>query len=139
MDEREIVDTLGSFALFADLSRPELEAVAHRFDEAWFSQNQRVIRQGFSGVGFHVVLEGEASVRIDGEERARLGRGDFFGELSILLDEPPNADIVALTQLHCLVLPRTELQSWLLSAPGVTLRMLQAELRRLRIASTWRS
>lgn len=139
MNEREIVETLGSFALFADLSRPELEAVAHRFDEQWFGQNQRVIRQGFSGVGFHVVLEGEASVQIDGEERVRLGRGDFFGELSILLDEPPNADIVAVTQLHCLVLPRTDLQSWLLSAPGVTLRMLQAELRRLRIASTWRS
>ncbi len=125
--------------MFADLSRPELEGVAHRFDEDWFAAGQRVVHQGFSGVGFHVLLEGEASVRIDGTERAKLGRGDFFGELSILLDEPPVADIVAVTQLHCLVLPRSDLQPWLASMPSVTLRMLQVELRRLRTANKWRS
>jgi CRP/FNR family transcriptional regulator, cyclic AMP receptor protein len=86
-----------------------------------------------------VILEGDAAAVIDGEQRAKLSRGDFFGELSILLDEPPVADIVALTPLRCLVLPRTQLQEWLVSLPWVGLRMLQAELRRLRTANLWRS
>ena len=135
----EVVDTLASFALFADLSRPELEATAHTFEEEWFNEGQRIIRQGFSGTGFYVILEGEATANIDGERRAKLSRGDFFGELSILLDEPPVADIVALTPLRCLVLPRTDLEGWLVSLPWVSLRMLQAELRRLRTANLWRS
>lgn len=137
MDTNDVIETLGDFALFADLSRPELEAVAHTFDEEWFPEGQRVLRQGFTGSGFYVILQGEASVRIDGQDRARLSRGDFFGELSVLLDEPPSADIVALSPLRCIVLAGSNLSEWLLSMPQVTLRMLQAELRRLRTAGRW--
>jgi len=137
VDTNDVIETLGDFALFADLSRPELEAVAHTFDEEWFPEGQRVLRQGFTGSGFYVILQGEASVRIDGQDRARLSRGDFFGELSVLLDEPPSADIVALSPLRCIVLAGSNLSEWLLSMPQVTLRMLQAELRRLRTAGRW--
>jgi CRP-like cAMP-binding protein len=135
----ELADVLAGFTLFGDLSRPQLEAITHTFDEEWFGEGQRILRQGFSGTGFYVILDGDAAVRIDGEDRAKLSRGDFFGELSILLNEPPSADVVALSPLRCLVLPRTELQDWLVSLPWVTLRLLQAELRRLSIANRWRS
>jgi CRP-like cAMP-binding protein len=135
----ELADVLAGFTLFGDLSRPQLEAITHTFDEEWFGEGQRILRQGFSGTGFYVILDGDAAVRIDGEDRAKLSRGDFFGELSILLNEPPSADVVALTPLRCLVLPRTELQNWLVSLPWVTLRLLQAELRRLSLANRWRS
>jgi CRP-like cAMP-binding protein len=138
LDISDIIESLAGFSLFADLSRPELEAVAHTFDEEWFGEGQRILRQGFTGSGFYVILE-DASVRIDGQERAKLSRGDFFGEMSILLDEPPTADIVATTPLRCLVLARSDLAQWLSSMPSVTLRMLQAELRRLRDAGRWRS
>jgi CRP-like cAMP-binding protein len=139
VDREGLVDALASFAIFADLPRPQLEAVVHTFHEQRFAVGQRVLRQGISGAGFHVIVEGEAAVRIDGEERARLGRGDFFGELSVLLGDLPVADIVALSALRCLVLPGPALEDWLLSRPTVTLRMLQTELRRLRSANTWRS
>ena len=109
MEVEDIPDTLSSFTLFGDLSRPALEAMAHAFEEEWFGEGQRIIREGFTGTGFYVILDGQASVQIDGAERAKLGRGDFFGELSILLDEPPSADIVALGPLRCLVLPRSQL------------------------------
>ena len=139
MSSNNLIQSLAGFAIFADLSTPELEAIVHTFDEQRFAEGQRVLRQGFTGSGFFVILDGEASIRIDGEERARLGRGDFFGEVSILLDEPPIADVVALTPLHCIVLGGPELKEWLLSRPTVAFRMLQTELRRLRTANTWRS
>jgi CRP-like cAMP-binding protein len=139
LNGEELADTLAGFTLFGDLSRPQLEAIAHTFDEEWFNEGQRILRQGFSGSGFYVILEGEAEVRIDGEQRAKLARGDFFGELSILLDLPPTADVVAVRPLRCLVLPRPELKEWLVSLPWVTLRLLEAELRRLTIANRWRS
>jgi CRP-like cAMP-binding protein len=139
MELDDVVETLSSFTLFGDLSRPELEAMAHTFDEEWFGEGQRIIREGFTGTGFYVILDGQASVQIGGEERVKLGRGDFFGELSILLDEPPSADIVSLGSLRCLVLPRSQLTDLLTSTPWLTLRILQAELRRLRTANKWRT
>jgi cGMP-dependent protein kinase len=135
----DITDTLASLALFSDLSGAQLDTVAHTMAEEWFPAGQRILRQGFSGTGFYVILDGEAVVSVDGQERARLGRGDFFGEISILLDEPPVGDVTAARSLHCVVLPRAELHDWLLSMPSVAVRMLQAEARRVRAANRWRS
>jgi len=135
----EIVDLLAGLALFADLSRPELEAVAHTFEEEWFTEGQRVLRQGFTGSNFYVVLEGEAAVRIDGQTRATLGRGEFFGEVSVLLGEAPTADVVALRALRCLVLTGHEIENFLLAHPRVMYRVLQAEARRLRATNLWRN
>jgi CRP-like cAMP-binding protein len=136
-DTNQIADSLAGLGLFADLTRPELEGVAHTFEEAWFPEGQRVLRQGFTGTGFYVILEGEVAIHVDGEERARLGRGDFFGEASILLGEPPLADVVALRALRCLHLAGPQLQEFLVKHPRVSYRMLQEQTRRLRNANLW--
>jgi CRP-like cAMP-binding protein len=135
----DVIDVLGGLALFADLGRPQLESVAHTFEEEMFAEGQRVLRQGFQGSNFYVIIDGEAAVRVDGEDLATLGRGDFFGEVSALLGEPPTADVVALRPLRCLVLGGPEIREFLLANPPVTFRMLQAEARRLRATIEWRS
>jgi len=132
-----LADTLARLTLFADLGRPQLESVAHAFDEEVFAEGQRVIRQGLDGSGFYLILEGEACVVIDGAERGRLARGDFFGEISLLVHEPPSADVVATSLLRCLVVAGPELEPFLLDHPTVMLRMLQAEAQRLRSAHVW--
>ena len=132
-----ITQALGSLSLFADLPRPELERVAHTMDEEWFQEGQRILRQGFRGNNFYVILDGDASVRVDGVERATLGKGDFFGEVSVLLEEPPTADVVASRPLRCLVLPGRDVQGFLIEHPRVAFRMLQAEARRLRATIQW--
>lgn len=135
----DVVDTLAGLALFADLSRAQLEAVSQSFDEASFGDGERVLRQGLTGANFYVILDGEVAIRIDGQDRATLSRGDFFGELSVLLGEPPVADVVALRPLRCLVLPGSELETFLVTNPRVAFRMVQALARRLRSANRWRS
>ena len=131
------VDALSRLSLFADVSHPQLEALAHSFDEEVFAEGQRVIRQDMTGGGFYVILDGEAKIVIDGQERARLTRGDFFGEISILTDEAPTADVVATSILRCLIIPDNELKGFLLKQPTVMYRMLQIEARRLRAANVW--
>jgi CRP-like cAMP-binding protein len=127
----DISDALAGLAIFADLSRPELERVAHTLEERYFAQDERVLREGLSGTAFHLILEGEAAVVAGGQRVNTLGRGDFFGEISVLLGEPPVADIVAARPLRCLVLPGELLQEFLQSNPRVCYRMLVAEARKL--------
>jgi CRP/FNR family transcriptional regulator, cyclic AMP receptor protein len=134
-----IADALARLSLFADLTHPQLEALAHSFGEEVFAEGQRVIRQDVTGGSFYVILDGEAKVVIDGQERTRLTRGDFFGEMSILTDEPPTADVIATALLRCLIIPDNELKTFLLRQPSVMYRMLQIEARRLRAANVWNS
>ncbi len=135
----ELLDRLAELSLFQGLTRAQLESIAHTFEEQWFSPGERVLRQGLTGSGFFVILDGEARVVIDGDEAARLARGDFFGEVSALLDEPPTADVVAVGPLRCLVLGKAELEEFLLSVPQVAYRMLKSGARRLRSALGWRA
>jgi CRP-like cAMP-binding protein len=131
MNQQQILDSLAGLALFSDLDRPRLQAVAHTMSEESFPSGQRILRQGFSGSGFFVILEGEVVVRVDGGDVAVLGKGDFFGEISLLLGEPPIADVVAVGPVRALHLAGPELRDFLLAYPQVMYRMLQAVGRRL--------
>ena len=118
-----LVDQLARLSLFADLTDPQLQALAHMFSEEVFAEGQRVLRQDVSGTGFYVIMDGDAKVVIDGEERARLTRGDFFGEISILTGAAPTADVIATSVLRCLVIADTELKPFLHKQPSVMYRM----------------
>jgi len=138
----EQADVLVSFAgmsLFADLTGPQLEAVAHTFDEDFFAEGTRILRRNFAGSGFYVIIEGEAAVQVDGKEIATLSRGDFFGDISALLNELPSADVIATRPLRCAVLAGEDLDRFLHSYPTVAIRMLKSMARRLRTATAWRS
>jgi CRP-like cAMP-binding protein len=135
----DVVDMLAAFALFADLTTPELENLVQSFDEVWFSENERILRQGMSGAGFYVILDGTATIRVDGVDRSTLRPGDYFGEISCLLGEPPVADIVAQRALRCLVLPGSQLEGFLVAHPRVMFRLLQGEARKVRTTTKWLS
>ena len=138
-NQQELVDTLSGLALFADLSRPQIEAVAHKMTEESYPTGQRILRQGFTGTGFYVIVDGEVAIKVDGNEIARLGKGDFFGETSILLGEPPVADVVTTRQLRVLHLGGPELEGFLNEHPPVMYRMLKSMAMRIRNANRWRS
>jgi CRP-like cAMP-binding protein len=135
----DLIDSIAGFTLFADLTDPQLAGIVHTFEEAMFAEGERILRQGLTGSGFHVILDGEAAVVIDGTERARLARGDFFGEVSVILGEAPIADVVAVRPLRCLVLAGPRVEKFLIDHPRVMWRMLQTQARRLRAANRWRS
>jgi CRP/FNR family transcriptional regulator, cyclic AMP receptor protein len=135
----DVVNTIAGFTLFADLTGPQLEEVVHVFDEAWFGAGERVLRQGVSGAGFYIILEGTVAIRVNDVERSSLKPGDYFGEISCLLGEVPVADIVAATPLRCLVLPGGQLEGFLTAHPRVMYRLLQGEARKLKNTTKWLS
>jgi CRP-like cAMP-binding protein len=136
---QDLVETLRRFNLFADLDRAQLEAIADPDSERSFAAGERIMRRGMSGMGFYVILDGEATVTLSGEELNRLRQGDFFGEISTLLDEPLTADITAETPVRVLEIPGPRLKAFLLSYPQVMYRILVTEARRLQEVLAWRS
>jgi len=140
MDVRDdVVDILAGFALFADLSTPQLESLVDTFGEETYVEGDRVLRQGLTGSSFYVILDGSASIRVDGVDRTSLRAGDYFDEISCLLGVPPTADIVARGTLRCLVLAAQELEPFLVAHPQVMFRLLQGEARKLRTTTRWLS
>jgi CRP-like cAMP-binding protein len=134
-----ILGRLRRLGVFADLTDPELHLLAAEFEERSFPEGSWVLRQGALGVGLFVIVDGEVGVVIDDEERATLATGSFFGEVSVLLAEPPTADIVARTPLRCLVIAPERAEEFLLTHPQVMYRMLQTEARRLKTVDPARS
>lgn len=132
-------DTLAGISLFADVGAAELTSIAHIVEERRYADGERILRQGISGSAFYLILEGEATIRVDGKEYGTLGRGEFFGEISALLGEPPVADIVAAHMLRCAIIPGPEVEGFMLAHPTVLFRMLKAEARKLQRATTWRT
>ena len=94
-------DLLRRVPLFSDLERRELEDIANSMKERTFPAGQTVTDEGKGGVGFFVIEEGSATVSIQGEERATLGPGDYFGEIALIAESPRTATIVADTDLRC--------------------------------------
>ncbi len=129
-----VVD-LGQLALFADLPASELEAIVGKYEQVSFGEGEWIVRQGDDLSALYMILEGEVTTVIDDEDRRVLPKGSFFGEVSVLLDEPTTASIVTRSSVTCLVVPAPEVESFLLSHPQVMYGMLKAEARRVKTAS----
>ena len=87
------IDALGRVPLFAGSSRKELEFLITRTDEVNVPAGRTLITQGSPSDAFFLLLDGEASVQVDGRDRQPLVAGSFFGEISMLdrgLRRPPS-------------------------------------------------
>jgi len=87
---------LGEVDLFRVLGPSERERVAHEMVARRFGRGERIIEQGAPGQTFYVVGSGTVSIlTARGVEVTRLGRGQYFGEMSLLTGEPRSATVVA--------------------------------------------
>jgi CRP-like cAMP-binding protein len=88
-------DQVSRMPLFRDLSPGELDVLLSRLAPLSVQAGERVIRQGEVGDRFYVVHTGLVQVERNGEVLARLGRGEAFGEIALLLDVPRTAEVLA--------------------------------------------
>jgi CRP-like cAMP-binding protein len=61
-----------------------------------------------------------------------LGEGDFFGEMSLIDEEPRSAHVIAMEDSNLLVIRREDFQSILQQSPGIAMGLLRELSRRLR-------
>ncbi|OLE01615.1 MAG: hypothetical protein AUG91_00730 [Actinobacteria bacterium 13_1_20CM_4_69_9] len=120
------VDLLQRVPLFSDLDRKELERIATSMKQRTFDAGETVTAEGSSGVGFFVIESGNAKVTIGGEDRRRLGPGDYFGEVALLNESARTATITAESDLKCYGLTSWEFRPLVETQPSIAWKLLQA-------------
>jgi CRP-like cAMP-binding protein len=127
---------LRNVSLFEELDDRELERLANEFKERVFPAGASVVSEGASGAAFFVITDGHAIVTVQGEERARLGPGDHFGEIALLDEGVRSATVTAETELRCYGLTPWEFRPFVEEHPRIAWKLLQALARRLRTTET---
>lgn len=120
--------------LFKGCADDVIERLAQMTTEVAFDDGQPIVRQGQVGNGLYIVVSGEARIVAGSEELARLGAGDFFGELSVIDQRPRVASALASGATVCLALASWDLLALLEDEPRLALNLLQALVARLRRA-----
>ena len=126
------IDLLRRVPLFSDLERRELEELAGSLKERTFRAGETVAQEGQGAVGFFVIEDGVARVTVRGEDRGRLGPGDYFGEIALIAESARTATITAETDLRCLGMTFWDFRPFVESNGRVAWKMLQALAKRLR-------
>jgi CRP-like cAMP-binding protein len=129
----EKLDRLRKTRLFEGLDRHGLEAVAETTTEMQFPAGTVLAREGAAGHEAFVVVEGTLGVSIHGEQVATIGPGELAGELALLLREPRQATLTALTDVDLMVIEPGRFHT-VLDQPAVARGLVLALARRLRDA-----
>jgi CRP/FNR family cyclic AMP-dependent transcriptional regulator len=99
MADQDTTQLLKQVPLFSDLDNRELGQIAESMKRRQFSAGQEIAREGESGVGFFVIEVGNAKVSVHGDERRRLGPGDYFGEIALIAQGARTATVTAESDL----------------------------------------
>jgi CRP-like cAMP-binding protein len=125
-------ELLGGCPLFGGVTQDDLAAIGERAIEVDFPADHVIARQGEIGTGLFVVIDGAVRVVRDGTELARLGPGDFFGEMSVIDGLPRVAQVVTTAPTRCLALASWEFERLVLEHPSIGLAILRGLSARLR-------
>ncbi len=134
-----VVEALRRVPLFADLDTDEIGRLAHAARERPYPRNSVILFEDDPGDALYVVNSGQVKVVLIGEDGREvilsvLGAGDFFGEMSLIDDQPRSAHVIAMDDASLLVLRREDFRAALSESPRIALGLLKTLSRRLRRA-----
>ena len=110
-DALRICEFLRPIDLFKALTPQQLTDVAEHMKKRHFAAGETIIREGEPGEDFFLISDGEVEVIRSDHEVARLGPGDFFGEVALISGEPRNATVVAEGGVDAYTLGKTDFQT----------------------------
>jgi CRP/FNR family transcriptional regulator len=134
------VELLRSVPLFADLEPAELESFSQVAVPRSFPAGTRVFHEGDRSDACYIVSSGSFRVTREHSDGraitlATLGRGEVFGELAMLDHDVRSASAEALDDGELLALPASEVRALLARHPEISVKLVEALVRRLRAAN----
>jgi len=131
-ERRAVAAALGEAPLFSSLSPRHTRQMARRTTVRSFPGEAFIFHQGDKGLGFYLILRGRVLVRRSGRTLARLGPGEFFGELALFDEGIRSADLIVAEPATVAVLPREEFWRFASDHRVVLKAVLKEMARRLQ-------
>jgi CRP-like cAMP-binding protein len=125
---------LKPIGIFKGMPPAELKKISKQMREIRHPKGAEIMIRGEGGVGFLVILSGEAEVETGDGRRRKLGPGDHFGEMAMLDHQGRSASVTAASDLVLAAVPEWGFKPFLQDHPEVTYRLLETLSRRLREA-----
>jgi len=128
------IDLLKKVPMFSNLSNHQLIEIAKHAQQVSVKEGTVLAEQGRKGWEFFFIVDGEAQVEKDGKAIRRLASGDFFGEISLIDQEPRTATVTAETNMMLLVVDTRSFDHLLETIPGLQGKIILALCRYIRLA-----
>jgi CRP/FNR family transcriptional regulator, cyclic AMP receptor protein len=125
--------------LFSMLTAVQAESVAQGVVKNRFKRGEAIVEQGKKSNALFIILTGRARVMTT-DQRGRevilatMQPGDYFGEMSLIDNEPHSATVRAEVQTDVLVLGRLEFAACLPESGSMAYSVLRGLVQRLRHA-----
>lgn len=130
--EKVLLQKLHTVPLFSGMKDKQLKSILESGKQQSYPEGNVIVGEGESGVGFYLILDGGVEVKRKGRAMAKLGAGNFFGEMSLLDSNPRSSDVVAVAPTTCLVLSSWEFQALVESHNEIAMNLLKTLIHRLR-------
>jgi len=130
LDPDDTARALRRVPLFAGCSEEDIREIASLAHLLRFEDGAVIVPEGEEGLGFYLMLSGEARVLQGDREVNRMEAGDFFGEIALLEGTPRTASVVAVGSVVCLGILRGDFRPLLVRQPRIALRIIEEEGRR---------
>jgi trk system potassium uptake protein TrkA len=131
IDDR--VRLLHAIWLFSTCTVDELGRIASLAHPQEAAAGDELTRQGEEGSEFFIIVSGDASALVDGDEVGTIGPGGFFGEMALIDGGERVATVTATTPLRLLVLGRDDFNEMLeVAMPQVAPKLLSVVGARMR-------
>lgn len=131
----DVAVRLGKVPIFSGCSKRELTIIAKAAKQLSRERGTVIAKEGESGIGLFLILDGTCKVTIGGKSKARLGPGDFFGEVALLDGGPRTATVTATSDVQLVGITGWVFRGLLVEHPSIALRVLESVAGRLRAAS----
>jgi CRP-like cAMP-binding protein len=119
--------------LLPELTKKERKVVAQLFTHVVVRPGRVLTQEGDIGREVMFIESGTARVEREGNTVARLGPGDFFGELALLTGARRTAKVTAESDMVVAALTRQEFASLLDTSPKLAQKILVNAVRRLHV------
>ena len=129
-----IVELLQKVPILYGIEERSLKSLLEDAGEETFPVGHVIVKDGSLLANLYIILEGRVEVRKKKTVIAKLGEGQFFGEMAFLNDESTgrSADIVATEETRCLSLEGPVWYAFLRKNPDVAIEVIRTLARRLR-------
>lgn len=128
---------LTTINLFSDLKPEDLEPIKRLVVTRNYAKNAILINEGDEANAMYIINSGRVRVFVNDSEGREftlntMDSGEYFGELSLLDDEPRSASVIAMEKSSISIIYKEDFNKALMASPSIAISLLKNLSHRVR-------